>query len=141
MKFFVLSFLTALTSFTAHADDSYSGLKILNYLPKGRIAGDNCLLDVSEWMNSVSVTIYQNGEHLRSFNNLLGTKEQVVENTLPHVYEASFVFVPNDSYTGLRRFGIKILSNAQGKTQVTVSEQGRVFGIWAGKKETSCVLR
>ncbi len=122
--------------------DKYDGKSILAYLAPGTYYGERCQVQVryDETFKSVSVVVTAVPDQFRPFNNLLGTKEAIFEDRQASTYDASFVLVPDDEYTGRRRYTIKIEGKNKGRIRVTTSEARRFLGIWGRADELSCLL-
>jgi len=142
MKSTWIFLLTTVFAPLSFATDSYSGKSILDYLAAGTYYGERCQVEVrySDTFKSVSVVVTAAPDKFRPFNNLLGTKEAIFEDRQASTYDASFVLVPNDEYTGRRRYTIKIEGKNKGRIRVTTSEARRFLGIWGRAEELSCLL-
>lgn len=113
--------------------------KILKYIGEGKHIGPDCQVIVQTFnfqgKKTVSVNV-ENGNDLAIFNSSINGK-MYQESASTKTYTAAVEVIPNDSYTGVRRYFIEITKDVY-QAEVTVVEKRRFLGIWTTEREASC---
>jgi hypothetical protein len=138
MKLFAVGFL--IFSCLPALANEYNGEKILNYLPVGNYVGTDCSIQVEESGSNKVIVSVQSNNDIANFNSSLLQQKEISESFTPSEYLASFILIPNDSYSGLRANWISIKKQNM-KTVISVKMKRRFLGVWQTDRFASCTLK
>lgn len=128
--------LLALGSLSAFASEN-----ILKYVPEGTYYGTDCEVRVQVFNSLGRKTIavlVENRKNLATFNHSISA-EMIQESAKAKTYSATVEVIPNDQYTGVRRYFLDITKDVY-QAEVKIVEKRKFLGFWTKERAASCSI-